>query len=323
MTKPTKTIEMHNHHFDSEKWENFNFRDDDIIIATAYKSGTSWMQNIVLKLVYQGKPFPENPAELAPWLDLRVPPVEVQMPMLEAVTERRQIKTHLRLDAFPFSDKAKYIYIGRDGRDCYMSLINHYRKGNDLWYQILNDSPGLQGPPIPRFNEEEHSEAKLFDKWISQGQEHLAATIGETDGWPWWSLLDNVRTWWEYRHMPNILFIHFADMKKDLSTAVRQIADFLDIPILDEAAFPALVESLTFDGMKKEASDPSKTLVPLGGQIFSGGGDAFINKGTNNRWQGVLTEEQLRTYDEVVAKKLTPDCAAWLARGCEAFHPKA
>lgn len=30
---------------------------------------------------------------------------------------------------------------------------------------------------------------------------------------------------------------------------------------------------------------------------------------------GVLSEEQLRKYDEVVAAKLTPDCAAWLAGG--------
>jgi aryl sulfotransferase len=57
-------------------------RDDDIIIATAYKSGTTWMQNIVLKLTYQGRPFPLNAADLCPWLDLRAPPIEVQAPLL-------------------------------------------------------------------------------------------------------------------------------------------------------------------------------------------------------------------------------------------------
>lgn len=269
-----KTREMHNHHFDSEKWEIFNFRDDDIIIATAYKSGTTWMQNIVLKLVYQGRELPSDAAKLCPWLDLRVPPIEVQMKDLDAITDRRQIKTHLRFDSLVFNPMAKYIYIGRDGRDCYMSLVNHYRSGNDTWYSILNETPGLVGDPIPRFDESLHSETKLFDDWISRGWPSLA---GETDGYPFWSLFDNVRTWWEQRHQPNVLFIHFNDLLHDLSGSVREIAAFLDIPIQEEG-FPALVQSLSFTAMKAECTDPSKTLVPLAGGIFKQGGESFINK---------------------------------------------
>eukprot|EP00656_Telonema_subtile_P015867 TRINITY_DN18351_c0_g2_i1.p3 TRINITY_DN18351_c0_g2~~TRINITY_DN18351_c0_g2_i1.p3 ORF type:complete len:122 (-),score=34.23 TRINITY_DN18351_c0_g2_i1:89-454(-) len=114
--------------------------------------------------------------------------------------------------------------------------------------------------------------------------------------------------------MPNIKFIHFNDLLNDLHGTVHEIADFLEIEIPPEDA-AALVDSLTFASMKKEASDPSKTLVPLGGAIFKGGGDAFINKGTNGRWKGVLSEEQLLQYDRVVQDKLNPECAAWLAEG--------
>jgi aryl sulfotransferase len=267
--------EMHNHHFNSEKWKDFPHRSDDIVIATAYKSGTTWMQNIVLKLVYQGKEYPgDDVASLCPWLDLRVPPIEAQLPLLEAIQDRRQIKTHLRFDAVRFNPNVKYIYIGRDGRDCYMSLVNHYRKGNALWYDVLNKSPGLVGDPIPEFDEALHSEAKLFDAWISQGWPSLT---GETDGYPFWSLFDNVRTWWQARSLPNVHFVHFADLLQDLSGEVRGIAEFLDIPI-DEAGFPALVDSLSFASMKAECCDTRKTLVPLAGAIFNGGGDAFINK---------------------------------------------
>jgi aryl sulfotransferase len=37
---PAKTRELHNHHFDSTIWNDFAFRDDDIVIGTYAKSGT-------------------------------------------------------------------------------------------------------------------------------------------------------------------------------------------------------------------------------------------------------------------------------------------
>jgi aryl sulfotransferase len=70
---PQKTRELHNHHFDSSIWNELDFRDDDIVIATYAKSGTTWMQQIVAQLLFQGDPT-LSVAEMSPWLDLRVPP---------------------------------------------------------------------------------------------------------------------------------------------------------------------------------------------------------------------------------------------------------
>jgi aryl sulfotransferase len=232
------------------------------------------MQTIVLKLTHQGRPIPTNPSTICHWLDLRVPPAEVQHRALDDIKERRQIKTHLRFDAIKYDPDAKYIYIGRDGRDCYMSLINHYRQGNDLWYGVINGPPAFVGDPLPVFDEAVHSESKLFDRWISEGWPSLP---GETDGYPFWSLFDHVRTWWEVRHLPNILFVHYNDLLSDLAGGVREIARFLDIAI-DEENFPAMIESLTFEGMKATCCIPEQTLVPMGGAIFKNGGNSFINK---------------------------------------------
>src|ERR671910_490026 len=113
IASPTKTRELHNHHFDSTIWNDLQFRDDDIIIPTYAKSGTTWMQQIIAQMMLGPDPVLEV-AEMSPWLDLRVPPKAVKLPMVEARTHRRFLKTQLPLDALVFSPKAKYIYIGRD-----------------------------------------------------------------------------------------------------------------------------------------------------------------------------------------------------------------
>ena len=95
---PRKTREIHNHHFDSTIWNDLKFRDDDIIIATWGKAGTTWVQQIVAQLLFDGEEGMEV-AEMSPWVDLRVPPKEVKLPAIEGQTHRRFLKTHLPVDA--------------------------------------------------------------------------------------------------------------------------------------------------------------------------------------------------------------------------------
>ena len=106
-------------------WNDFKFRDNDIVIATYAKSGTTWLQQIVAQLLFNGQEA-LGVAEMSPWLDLRVPPKEIKLAEVEAQAHRRFVKTHLPVDALVFSPKAKYIYIARDGRDVVWSLYNHH-----------------------------------------------------------------------------------------------------------------------------------------------------------------------------------------------------
>ncbi len=138
---PQKTRELHSHHFDSTIWNDFEFRDDDIIIATYAKAGTTWVQQIVAQLLFDGAEGLET-AEMSPWMDLRIPPKDVKLPIVIAQTHRRFLKTHLPVDALVFSEKAKYVYIGRDGRDIVWSLYNHHVTANETWYDALNNTPG-------------------------------------------------------------------------------------------------------------------------------------------------------------------------------------
>lgn len=51
---PAKTHEMHNLHMDSTVWNDIDFRDDDIVIATYAKSGTPWMQQHCQSVDFSG-----------------------------------------------------------------------------------------------------------------------------------------------------------------------------------------------------------------------------------------------------------------------------
>ena len=49
------------------------FRDDDIVISTYGKTGTTWLQQILAQLLFNGEEGLEV-AEMSLWLDLRLPP---------------------------------------------------------------------------------------------------------------------------------------------------------------------------------------------------------------------------------------------------------
>lgn len=294
MDWPIKTREIHNHHFDSTIWNDFNFRPDDIIIATYGKSGTTWMQQIVAQLLFQGDPD-LSVAEMSPWMDLRVPPKEVKLTAVEAQSHRRFLKTHLPVDALVFSQQAKYIYIARDGRDVVWSLYNHHANANQLWYDALNDAPGRVGPPITPPPQD------IRQYWLDWFQ---------GDGYPFWPFWENVRSWWAIRTLPNVLLVHFESLKRDMPGEMERIANFLDISI-DSARWPSIIEYCSFDWMKKHATKS----VPLGGAFWDAGADVFIHKGVNGRWKDVLTTEQSREYEDKARQELGEQCARWLATG--------
>ncbi|WP_442508813.1 sulfotransferase domain-containing protein [Novipirellula sp. SH528] len=291
---PVKRRELHNHHFDSTIWNDFKFRDNDIVIGTYAKAGTTWMQQIIAQLLFNGDPDLEV-AEMSPWMDLRVPPKEVKLPLVEAQTHRRFLKTHLPVDALRFSPKAKYIYIGRDGRDVVWSMYNHHMNANQTWYDALNETPGRVGPPI------EPPPDDIRQYW----QEWL-----ERDGHPFWPFWENVRSWWQIRDLPNVLLVHFTKLKQNMPAEIRRVAAFLDIAI-NESRWPAILEYCSFEWMKANASKS----VPLGGAFWDAGAQVFIHKGVNGRWAETLTVEESRQYEQLADAELGAECARWLAFG--------
>jgi aryl sulfotransferase len=302
---PIVTREYKNHHLDSTRWNAFRPRDSDIIVSTSYKSGTTWMQQIVHLLIFKDTPNALPVGLVSPWVDARFQgPLEEVLAGLEAQTHRRFIKSHLPLDGLPYYPNVEYVVVARDARDVFMSLWNHYRNYTDDIMSRLNDRTGWSGESLP--DPPVESEIReTWRAWMTRGWFEW-----ESEGWPFWGNLHHTATFWPHRNLDNIRLFHYSDMLADLSGEIRRLADYLAIDI-DDGELDRITEAATFDQMKK-AYEPMDARMR---SAFKGGADAFLFKGTNGRWREVLEPEDLVLYDEAKARVLSPDCAAWLEAG--------
>ncbi|HEX6269321.1 MAG TPA: sulfotransferase domain-containing protein [Anaerolineales bacterium] len=292
-----------NHHLDSTRWECYTPRDNDIIIATSVKSGTTWMQAIVSHLIFQDLQT-RSLIELSPWVDTRLWPItKVELAkVLNALEHRRFLKSHLPLDGLPFYPTVKYILVGRDARDVFMSLWNHYRNYTPEFYERANQPLGANEQPFPRCPQDVR---EFWRQWMTRGWFEW-----ESEGYPFWSNLRHTQTWWDFRHLPNILFVHYNDLLKDLKGEIRRVARYLEIDV-SEDLLTGIADALTLRSMKRQAEQ----LVPDHEVTFSAGAHVFVNKGGTGRWRAVLNEEDLKLYEAAVARELSPDCAGWLEHG--------
>ena len=135
---------------------------------------------------------------VAPWLEAEFNPLDETLARLRAQRHRRSIKSHTPADGIPFFDDAHYIFVGRDGRDAFMSLCNHLESMKREMVAALNVRALADGvPQMPEWNGDVHG---LFAGWLADA-----------------SMLTHVAGFWERRSAPNLLFVHFNDLKADLA----------------------------------------------------------------------------------------------------------
>jgi aryl sulfotransferase len=288
---------------DSRHWEGYRPRDGDVVIGTAAKAGTTWTQQIVNLLIFQS-PEPRPLGELSPWLDCRfMAPIEAVLPMIEAQTHRRFLKSHLPLDALPLYDEVRYIHVARDGRDACMSFLNHF---NSFVHEALErfDAIGLADPtigrPMPR---PPATEREFFLYWLADGGDERASMMAS-------EFFHIERSYWAQRRRSNLLLVHYNDLKADLAGEMKRIAAFLDIDVA-EHLWPSLVEAATFEAMKRDGG----MLMAGAERGFKDGHQTFLHSGTNDRWRGHLTDVDLQAYRDAIEAALSPGLIAWLEGG--------
>ena len=294
---PTEIRDESTIEVDSRIWKEFVFREGDIIAGSYHKAGTTVTQQIISQLISNGAE--DIPIwMISPWLEFRLSPKEPTMAMLKAQTHRRCIKTHLPAWAVPIVPHVKYVYVARDGRDVAWSFHHHlsnvYDDFNQAQWKLWDPEGRIMSayPVIPETPQE------FYREWM------------KLDGYPHGSFFANVRAWWDIRHLPNVLLVHYSNILADLPGEIAKIASFLgyDLETLNKAA---ILDHCGFQYMKEHAA----IYAPVGGKPFKGGHTSFFFKGTNSRWRDVLSPAEIEDYEKTAEARLGPDCARWLATG--------
>lgn len=252
-------------------------RSSDVIVVTWPKSGTTWMQYIVTQLIY-GKEIADekNLFETNIFLEIVQNPFQPDdsegfYKLAEGRPSPRLLKSHLKLHMLPkclFDSKAKVIYVVRNPKDAAVSYFNFCRMNPFL-------------PPYKDWSE--------FFEYFRRGL------------LPWGDWFEHVLPWWEKRNEPNVLFIKYEDMKKDLVNAVTSVSEFLGKSLSDDEIEDICARS-SFEAMKKNpAASPD-----LAHPILSKRDPTiqFMRKGEIGNWKNYFTVAQNERFDEMYKHKM-------------------
>ena len=207
-----------------EACRTLSVTNEDIFICSYPKSGTTWTQNLVCRLLssHVGMTFDDDwhLSHTAPFYEVdkywnsegRLPP---KTPICGNVrgTERsyRVFNTHLRPHQLPPS--AKCVYVVRDPLDVLASFYHHLAN-------MSEEDGGYVGTP-GKFCSAFVDGSILYGKW----QDHLEAWLGKANS-----------------NRSSLLILNYEDMKGDLAKQTTRLARFLGI---QEGSIPVSYTHLT------------------------------------------------------------------------------
>ncbi|EIC20888.1 sulfotransferase domain-containing protein [Thiorhodovibrio frisius] len=259
---------------------NFQARPTDVLITTAPKAGTTWMQQILHQLCTGGDEAFKDIDGMVPWLERQRPP-QTWRQVLEALETRaapRLFKTHCTWEQTPGRDIARLILTVRDPCDCCISFYHHLMDMTDSALACH----GLERPA---------SLDAHVDAWLGFGA--------------WFR---NLASWWPQRERDNLLMLPYSDLKADLPAAITRIADFLGWPLTPQTRERAAHLS-SFAWMKANSQRFAGRNAD-GSPMFRPGG--FIRKGETGDHKTQLTPDQEARILRRCRQELPVECLAYL-----------
>ncbi|XP_065215218.1 luciferin sulfotransferase-like [Planococcus citri] len=234
-----------------DKIENMEIRDDDIWVCTFPKSGTTWVQEMTWCIANEldFEAARENLMVRFPFLEFSSmrdsskikPEYATALPVsrrflldsvdeIDKLTTRRFIKTHLPFELLPkklrnFSTQAKIIYVVRNPRDTLISYYHHCK--------LIESFKGT----LPEFVE------LFFDGNV-----------------PFGPYPEHVKGYLAHINNPNVLYLQYEEMKKDLRSVIHKTADFIG-KIISKDEADQLLDHLSFSSMKKNSAVNHESVV--------------------------------------------------------------
>ena len=275
-------------------------RDGDIWISVPAKSGTNWMMNIVHQLLTGGDTSFDTIYNVVPWPEFVERPGQPRREVLDRLaamppSARRAFKSHSAPPELPFfkagqGKDVKYIAVCRNPEEALVSFKVFLDKHTDAFFELWKaPRAALTRPDFATFYRE------VIDAKGMQGMSY-----------------GFVANWWPLRHEPNVLLLHYADIKSGGGKILRRISDFLGTAPT-ETQWAAIEKHASFEWMKANESKFETLLTPV--QAFETG--AMIRKGKTGaaREDGMTAEiaAQLRAFGSKIVTD--PAVLSWLYEG--------
>jgi aryl sulfotransferase len=261
-------------------------RDSDVFLTTSAKCGQTWLQSLLFHMKTHGREPDYRGVGIhgvSPWLEI---PIEfmplgdadraAKLARLERLDDPRVFKMHVVWDEVPRppGSRARIMTITRDPRDVPYSMFNHM--------QAL----AIAGPPPTDF-------ATWFEPWFQMG-----------------FYFKFVASMWPHRHDPDVLWLRYEDLHRDLAGEARRIADFLGWPV-DEADIDRVLPLVGFEHM--QANERGAILGSV--KTVWREDKQFFREGGVGKNRAHLNADQERRIIERFRNELGDECCAFLFDG--------
>ena len=170
---------------------------------------------------------------------------------LERAEEPRFIKTHIPFSLLPSDllSTAKVVYVARNPKDTMVSYFHHHKL-----FKRINFIGDL----------------KSFSKRFQKGQVNNSPYF------------QHVEEAWKLKSHPNLLFLFYEDIIRDMKNIVKKVSNFLGCE-MNETKMQQLVEHLDIKKFRNNAAVNRKSIQHLDRQ--NEGAGSFIRKGEAGGWR--------------------------------------
>tara|TARA_B100000945_G_C20397147_1_gene605430 strand:- start:480 stop:1550 length:1071 start_codon:yes stop_codon:yes gene_type:complete len=301
--------------FQTSLQEKVNYKSGDIIVSVPAKSGTTWTMNIIHQIRSGGDDsFKDIYAEV-PWVEFKEHPDQSDEELIERwdqMKDLRAFKTHSFPNSKPggfinFRKDLKYIVVFRNPEEALVSFKPFLESHSPELFQLWNvDDVRKEICNFDNFTE-------FFEKCILKGFPGMPADQIPPGGLVNMFFTSFINSWWPLRNEPNVLMMHFNDMKENHDEVLRKVSEFLNIQP-SESEWEQISKYTSFSWMKKnEEKFEMSTLLPF--PVIQRGG--MIRKGEKGKaYEDGMTTEISSKIKYIIDEFVEDDYAKhWIYTG--------